>query len=903
MPPHVQAAIERSLKVNLGGVSMHTGDKAGEANRVLNSSAFTVGKNIFLGTGVSPTNLRILGHEAAHVVQQQQVPAIQRFASVRGDAREREADRASDAVVSGEPFTVSERVAGPAVQRLGLSDALDYVADKANLIPGFRMFTIVLGVNPVNMSHVDRSPANIMRAVVEFIPGGALITQALDKYGVFDKVGAWVDQQLATLKLVGGSIKSSLDKFLDSLGLRDLVHPGDAWERAKHIFTDPIDRIKSFVSGLVDGIIKFVKDAILMPLAELASQTRGWDLLIAVLGKNPITGEKVPQDAETIVGGFMKLIGEEELWANVKKANALSRVAAWFKTNLATLLDFVSQVPSLFIDAIKSLTLEDIILLPRAFKKVATVFGNFVGRFVTWAGNAVWSLLQIIFEVVAPGAVPYLKKLGGAFKSILKNPIGFVGNLVKAGKLGFLQFADNIGAHLKASLVEWLTGTLTGVYLPKSFELKEIAMFVLSALGLTWQNIRQKLVKALGEPAVKAMEAGFDIVVTLVKDGPAAAWDKIKEHLSSLKDMVIAGIMDFVVTTIVKKAVEKVISLLVPGGAFIQAIISIYDTIMVFVSKLSKIMQVAMAFLDSMMEIAAGAIGGAAKKVESTLAGLLTLAISFLAGFLGLGKIGEKVIGIIGRVRDTADKALDKAVDWIVSSAKTLFSKIFGKGDKPDERTDAQKKSDLDRAVAEVENLQQAPDATEDGIRSHLPAIKRKYSLVALDLVIDKEDDSGESVHVSAEINPKANTRTTDLKQTKGFTMEEILAEYAEASNSWASIQQRALAEEDLSAKYVGSVYELHHLLVQQFRSRFEAGRLKIDRWTVKLSTDEHKWIHKDYEWNQQWREFFASFRAKKQKPSDSEILSQLRAMAHDFGLEGLALIDYRTKQKTGRTL
>ena len=50
MPPHVQAAIERSLKVNLGGVSMHTGDKAGEANEGLDSSAFTVGKNIFLGT-------------------------------------------------------------------------------------------------------------------------------------------------------------------------------------------------------------------------------------------------------------------------------------------------------------------------------------------------------------------------------------------------------------------------------------------------------------------------------------------------------------------------------------------------------------------------------------------------------------------------------------------------------------------------------------------------------------------------------------------------------------------------------------------------------------------------------------------------------------------------------------
>ena len=46
--------------------------------------------------------------------------------------------------------------------------------------------TIVLGVNPINMTHVDRSPANILRAVIEFIPGGPLITQALDSYGVIE---------------------------------------------------------------------------------------------------------------------------------------------------------------------------------------------------------------------------------------------------------------------------------------------------------------------------------------------------------------------------------------------------------------------------------------------------------------------------------------------------------------------------------------------------------------------------------------------------------------------------------------------------------------------------------------------------------------------------------------------
>jgi len=45
-------------------------------------------------------------------------------------------------------------------------------------------------------------------------------------------------------------------------------------------------------------------------------------------------------------------------------------------------------------------------------------------------------------------------------------------------------------------------------------------------LGLTWANIRQKLVKATSETVVKALETGFDIVVTLVREGPAAAWTR-----------------------------------------------------------------------------------------------------------------------------------------------------------------------------------------------------------------------------------------------------------------------------------------------------------------------------------------------------------------------------------------
>ena len=250
-------------------------------------------------------------------------------------------------------------------------------------------------------------------------------------------------------------------------------------------------------------------------------------------------------------------------------------------------------------------------LPPRALLKVARVFAGFAARFGSWALGKVLDLLQIIFEVLAPSVMPYLRKAMGAFKTIIGDPIGFVRNLVRAGVLGFKQFASNFLKHLKAALIGWLTGTLgsLNIYIPQGFDLKEIVKFVLSVLGLTWANLRSKLVKAIGETAVSVLEGVFDVVITLVKEGPAAAWEKIKEQLTNLRSMVIDAVMDFVKSKVIEAAITKILSSLNPAGAFVQAVIAIYNTVMFFVERLQQIAQVVASFIDSIAAIASGAVG------------------------------------------------------------------------------------------------------------------------------------------------------------------------------------------------------------------------------------------------------------------------------------------------------
>jgi hypothetical protein len=740
LPASVRSYMEPRFQADFGHVRVHHDRPAAEQSAQLGAHAFTVGNHVFFGDGKyqpeSDGGRELIAHELTHTIQQG--AAIQR--SVDATTVQRSVDT-----------SVTQRTV-PMVQRLGLSDALNWVANKANLIPGFRLLTIVLGVNPVNMSPVDRSAANILRALLELIPiTGALLSQALDNYGIFAKVGAWIEIQIKSLGLVGAALKAALGKFLDSLGLGDLLDLGGVWERGKLIFTEPIDKLINFGKSLANDIIKFIRDAILMPLAKLAEGTKGWDLLIAVLGQNPITGEPVKRDAEHLIGGFMKLIGQEEIWQNLQKSHAVPRAWAWFQGALEGLMGFVRQIPGLFMTALHSIELIDIVILPKAFAKVAGVFGGFFVQFFTWAGHTIWTLLEIIFEVVSPATLTYLKKTGAALKGILMNPLPFMGNLVKAAKLGLNNFAEHFWDHLKAGLIDWLTGSLPGIYIPRAFTLQEIVKFVFSVLGLSWANVRAKLVKVVGETAVKVMETGFDIVVTLVTQGPAAAWDKIKEQLSNLKDMVIDGIISFIVDLVVKKAIPKLVAMFIPGAGFISAIVSIYDTIMVFVQKISKIIAVVKSFVDSIVDIANGAIDGAAKRVETTLAGLLSLAISFFAGFAGLADVAKPVMDVIHKVWGVIDKALDSLIDWIVKTAKSLFAKAFGK---KDERTEEEKKADLEKALAEAEAVKSKPDATEASIKKELPQIQKKYRLDSLVVVVDSEDPASETIHIEGSMSP-----------------------------------------------------------------------------------------------------------------------------------------------------
>ena len=299
-----------------------------------------------------------------------------------------------------------------------------------------------------------------------------------------------------------------------------------------------------------------------------------------------------------------------------------------------------------------------------------------LGKLLLWAAKKLftWALSQFGYSL---GEIEGIISRGVAvLKAIFTKPIVFVKNLMKAAIQGFKQFSKNFLKHLKDAVFEWLTGSLEGVQLPSTWDLKGILSVALQMIGISYQNIRVHMVTVMGEPMVVGLEKGFALVKTLITEGPMAAWEQLKEMASDMGDAFVDAAKDFIKTKIVEQAIITLGTIFIPGAGLIKAVIGIYDTIVFFIKKARDIIKMVGNFLSSIGDIVAGNISGAADAMEDGLARGLYLVISFLAQLTHLDGITAKLRNAIQKIRGKVDDVLLKVAKWIADKASKLFGAI-----------------------------------------------------------------------------------------------------------------------------------------------------------------------------------------------------------------------------------
>ena len=355
-----------------------------------------------------------------------------------------------------------------------------------------------------------------------------------------------------------------------------------------------------------------------------------------------------------------------------------------------------------------------------ALKQIQEENKGLMGGFLDKLGEIVKALMEFKAKLLG-----LLKKGAETIQLILDDPIGFLGNLIAAVKGGFNAFMGSIGKHLREGFTKWLLGSLASMGIPLPTELSLLSVFklVLDVLGITYPKLRAKAVKLIGEKAVTVIEKVAEYVQALFQGGVAALWEKVKEDLSSLKDMVIGAIQNWLIETVVKQAVTKVVSMFNPAGAIIQAIIAIYNVVMFVIEKAQQLMALVEAVINSVHAIATGSIGGAIAWIENALASAIPVVIGFLARLLGLSGITDKIQGFIKKVQAKVDAAIDKVIAKIVGVVKKLFGKNKdGNDPEKQKKIDAGQKA-IDAAVAKYTG----GGVDQKALSADLQAVKRLH--------------------------------------------------------------------------------------------------------------------------------------------------------------------------------
>jgi len=582
----VRQPIERSLGTNLSSVRVHEGPAAAALASQYQARAFATGSAIILGAGERSSDLGLMAHESAHVVQQSRgFPALQcaPLQGIGAGRLEAEAGAASAAVLSGQRYAISGRAPAGAIQRTSwwdratsavggavrsvagavssaasavvdaagnfLARIIEHLRSRVTSIPGYDVLAFVLGRDPVTQQPVERNARNLLRAITGLIPGGREMYTNLERSGVIERAFSWIDGELTRLQLTWAVIRGAIQGFINSLGAGDLLNLSGVVDRARALFGPILSRLLTFATAAGSKILEFIFEGAL-----------------------------------ALAGG------------------AAQRVLAIFR------------------------------------------------------------------------------RIGATFRLIVNDPVGFLRNLLAAVMGGFRQFGAHILDHLRTAVFEWLFGALAGagLRLPARLDFAGIISIVLQVLGLTWDALRLRLVRIVGEPAVRTLETAFDFIRTIVTQGLAAAWERILEFATGLVDTVIDGIKAWVARTIVGQAIARIVTMFNPVGAIINAIMTIYNTVMFLVERAQQIMAFVDSVLDSINNIATGNITAAVGYVERTLARILPLVISFLARLIGLGGISDRIRDIIARIRAPIERAMDRVADWIQRTGRRFLSRALG---------------------------------------------------------------------------------------------------------------------------------------------------------------------------------------------------------------------------------
>ncbi|MBT8183686.1 MAG: DNA/RNA non-specific endonuclease, partial [Eudoraea sp.] len=557
----------------------------------------------------------------------------------------------------------------------------------------YDLLVLILGEDPITKEQVSPTGTNVLNAALKALgERGAQIKKQMVENGIFEKSANWIDKSINLVFALVADIGNLFTSLWEAISFESLYHPVETFNDLKLKFTAPIEKIINFMTEAMIALVDLLREAVLGKLSAWAKKQRGYFLITVLIGIDPFTSAKVARSTENIIHGFFSLMADGEAqFQQMKESGKIDQMTEKINKAVKQLNFTLEYVLGLFTSLWKSLDWNDFLKPLDVFKRIFNTFKDPVVRLVRFIVTIVKIAIEILliamnfpFETVNN----IIQKSMEAFGNIKKDPIGFLKNILRGIKQGFVQFFNNILKHLLGGLADWLFGSLgdLGIKKPPDLTFKSILNLVLEILGISVEKIMErvwlKLTEMYGPEKVAKIKGAVDKLTGIwafVKDvmdrGPIAIWEYIQEKLSDLWNIVLDAAKGWIMTKIISEVTAKLLSMLDPTGimAVINSVIAIYRAIQSFIEQLRAMLEILNSFVNGVAEIAAGNIKVAADYLEGAMARGIPVLIGFLANQVGLGGIGKKLAEIIGKVR----AKITEGIDWLVAKALKIGKPVI----------------------------------------------------------------------------------------------------------------------------------------------------------------------------------------------------------------------------------
>src|SRR5690606_32284756 len=108
---------------------------------------------------------------------------------------------------------------------------------------------------------------------------------------------------------------------------------------------------------------------------------------------------------------------------------------------------------------------------------------------------------------------------------------------------------------------------------------KALFTFALQLMGITWPRVREILVRHVGAQNVEIIEAAWELVSLLIEKGPEGLVEMVREQLTPevIVQTILEAAVEYLVETLIEQVVMRVVGMLNPAGAVLQALDLIYQ--------------------------------------------------------------------------------------------------------------------------------------------------------------------------------------------------------------------------------------------------------------------------------------------------------------------------------------